>query len=100
MQPRDSGISTRQLPSSSTNLVGIVRPASAPHESIPHHDDPSTAGAVSECVKQLQGMGYGKDEEGGVGRLVVYAQAVEGELGDAIDLIEEDGKAWGARNRG
>ena len=71
--------------------------AAADHASThgPAHDDPTTAQKIQECVEQLRMLGYGSFEDGGNERLVVYAQASEGDLEDAVDLIEEEREAWG-----
>ena len=66
-------------------------------EPIPTHQDPTTVGAVQKCVEELKDLGYGKQEDGGMTRLVVYAQAANGNLEDAIDMIDEEKKAWEER---
>ena len=65
----------------------------------PAHGDPSTVGKVQSCVEQLKDLGFGRAEDGGVGRLVVYAQAANGDLEDAIDMIDEERKAYEGRVR-
>ena len=54
------------------------------------HEDLSSASKIADCVEKLNEMGYDKVCRGGPNRLVVYAQATGGNLGEAIDLIEED----------
>lgn len=54
------------------------------------HSDPATAGKVQTCAEQLKALGFCGDGENGVRRLIVYAQAADGDLSDAIDMI--DGK--------
>jgi len=66
-------------------------------EATPMHQDPTTVGAVQLCVEELKKLGYGTQEDGGVARLVVYAQAANGNLEDAIDMIDEERKAWEER---
>ena len=66
-------------------------------EALPMHQDPTTVGAVQLCVEELKKLGYGTQEDGGVARLVVYAQAAVGNLEDAIDMIDEERKAWEER---
>lgn len=66
-------------------------------ESMPTHQDPTTVGVVQECVEELKNLGFGKRENGGVTRLVVYAQAANGNLEDAMDMIDEEMKAWEKR---
>ena len=63
---------------------------------VPAHQDPMTVGSVQTCVEELKKLGFGR-EDGGVERLVVYAQAAEGDLEDAIDLIEEERLAYAER---
>ncbi|MCJ1251231.1 hypothetical protein MMC30_008462 [Trapelia coarctata] len=66
-------------------------------ESMPTHQDPTTVGVVQTCVEELKKLGFGKQEDGGMTRLVVYAQAANGNLEDAIDMIDEERKAWEER---
>ena len=42
----------------------------------PAHENPKTVGKIQECVDQLRSLGYGKNEDGGHTRLVVYAQVI------------------------
>lgn len=65
--------------------------------STPVHQDPSTVSSVQSCVQQLQDLGFGTDENGGARRLVVYAQAANGNLGMAIDMIDEEMRAYEER---
>lgn len=59
-----------------------------------HHDD-STVGKINSCLEQLRDLGFGGGDDDSAGRLLVYAQAAEGELVDAIDLIDEEQRAYG-----
>lgn len=53
---------------------------------------------VDMCVAQLVEMGYAEDESGGaVEALKVYAQIAEGKVTDAIEILEEERKAWRER---
>lgn len=58
-----------------------------------HHDD-STVGKIDDCVKQLRNLGFGGHDDNGVGRLLIYAQIADGVLMDAIDLIDEEQRAY------
>ncbi|KAL8836756.1 MAG: hypothetical protein Q9170_002785 [Blastenia crenularia] len=58
------------------------------------HADAATVAKVQMCVDQLQQLGFESIAKGGLNRLVVYAQAAEGDLGEAIDLLEEDKRAY------
>lgn len=60
------------------------------------HNDSSTVAKVQDCVEKLKDLGFGGDSDGGVKRLVVYAQAAEGNLSDAIDMIDEEQRAYHA----
>lgn len=63
------------------------------------HYDAKTVSKVQECVQQLSRLGFGTIENGGAARLLVYAQAAEGDLGEAIETIEEERKAYQQRSR-
>ena len=58
------------------------------------HDDSRSISAIQSCVESLKKLGFGSQDEGGVSRLVVYAQAAEGDLEEAMDLIEDDRRAY------
>ena len=50
---------------------------------------------VQSCVTQLQSLGYGSNAaEGGWERLTIYAQVAEGDLISAIDIIDEEQRAY------
>ena len=61
------------------------------------HPDYPAVHKVQECVDQLTALGFGTEENGGLKRLVVYAQAAEGDLEDAIEMIEEERTAYKQR---
>ena len=63
------------------------------------HQDATTVEKVQECVDQLISLGFGTMENGGQARLLVYAQAAEGDLEDAIETIEEERKAYEQRSQ-
>ena len=52
------------------------------------HSDPATAGKVQVCAEQLKGLGFCGHDENGMRRLIVYAQAADGDLSNAIDMID------------
>lgn len=62
------------------------------------HSDAASVRKVQECVSQLQGLGFGGDADGGIRRLVVYAQVAEGDLVGAIDMMDEEQRAYRERN--
>ncbi|GLI80995.1 hypothetical protein PoHVEF18_009363 [Penicillium ochrochloron] len=49
---------------------------------------------IDRCVSSLVDMGFGTAEDGGRARMAVYAAASNGNLYDAIDMIEEERKAY------
>lgn len=53
--------------------------------------------AIDECINALSQMGYGNEEDGGRQRLAIYAAAAKGELVEAIEMIEEERKAYEQR---
>ena len=61
------------------------------------HTDVTTASKVQECVEQLRKLGFGSDAHGSVQRLVIYAQAANGDLVEAIDMIDEEERAYRQR---
>ena len=68
-------------------------PAAASGYDDQHHDD-STVGKINDCVERLRDLGFGGEDNDSAGRLLVYAQAADGVLVDAIDLIDEEQRAW------
>ncbi|KAL4747293.1 hypothetical protein BDW72DRAFT_183037 [Aspergillus terricola var. indicus] len=53
--------------------------------------------AIDECVSALADMGFGDEEGGGRQRLEIYAAAAKGDLVEAIEMIEEERKAYEQR---
>lgn len=49
---------------------------------------------IESCVNSLIDMGYGTVEDGGRSRMAVYAAASNGVLLDAIEMIEDERKAY------
>ncbi|RAL10864.1 RNA recognition motif domain-containing protein [Aspergillus homomorphus CBS 101889] len=49
---------------------------------------------VDACMATLVDLGYGGASEGGLQRIAVYAAAADGNVHDAIDMIEEERKAY------
>ncbi|KAL8674773.1 MAG: hypothetical protein Q9168_000857 [Polycauliona sp. 1 TL-2023] len=58
------------------------------------HGDPATVARTQACVEKLEALGFGSTVEGGLNRLVVYAQASGGDLVEAIDLIADEKQAY------
>lgn len=61
------------------------------------HPDYPAVHRVQQCVDQLTALGFGTEENGGLKRLVVYAQAAGGDLEEAIEMIEEERRAYKER---
>ncbi|KAJ5211835.1 uncharacterized protein N7498_003481 [Penicillium cinerascens] len=55
--------------------------------------------SIDSCVSSLVDMGYGTPQEGGRSRMAVYAAASNGSLLDAIEMIEEERKAYAGQHR-
>lgn len=49
---------------------------------------------MQACISTLKILGYGNAGGREEGRLDVYAQVANGVLCDAIDMIEDERKAW------
>jgi RNA recognition motif-containing protein/uncharacterized protein YukE len=61
------------------------------------HEDMQTAirhSIIDNCVDTLTTMGYEEGLDGGKQRLKIYAEAVDGKVSDAIDMIEEERRAY------
>lgn len=78
------------MPAPSTPSAGPVRVADA---------DPKRRAALDYCVKTLLSLGYGSPTSGEHQRIGVYAAAADGKVSDAIDMIEEERKAYERRSR-
>ncbi|KAJ6115695.1 hypothetical protein N7523_006112 [Penicillium sp. IBT 18751x] len=91
----------RSRPSSTQSIPGSFpmeeTSQSAATQSSPRHSDGSRdshAESIDNCISSLVDMGYGTPEEGGRSRMAVYAAASNGSLLDAIEMIEEERKAY------
>jgi RNA recognition motif-containing protein len=49
---------------------------------------------IDNCVDTLVNLGYGNQVDGGRQRLSIYAEAADGKLSEAIDMIEEERTAY------
>ena len=58
------------------------------------HVDDATVQKIQHCVEQLQNLGFESATDGGIQRLVIYAQAAEGDLVDAIEMIDDERRAF------
>ena len=97
--PRDPPTTTRTSPTVSPVQPSQPAPTSAPTGSsdVITHSDASSVSNVQKCVEMLKSLGFGGAEDGGLDRLVVYAQAAAGVLDTALEIIEEERKAWSER---
>jgi len=87
MRENRLGLDARSWGGQSRNRRIIIPPAPEREES-----------KIDKCVATLIEMGYGDDGgESAVERLKVYAQIVEGNVEDAVEMLEEEREAWGRR---
>lgn len=99
---RVEGSSANNVHSMSSRPDSLQLEAQNPHTSASfsqdiyaaEHSDVTTASKVQQCVEQLRKLGFGSDADGSVHRLVVYAQAADGDLVEAIDMIDEEQRAY------
>lgn len=54
--------------------------------------------SISACVAILLNLGYGGVQDGGRSRITMYAEVAGGNVSEAIELIEEDRKAYEQRS--
>ena len=59
-----------------------------------NHQDNAMKPKIDGCVKMLKDFGYDNGGEGSQDRLHVYAEAAKGDLVDAIEMIDEDQRAY------
>lgn len=91
---------TQRVPTSRWNATRDAAPTFSMPGAFPNNEpintesveDPTLEKARA-CAKQLRDLGFGSDSDDGTQRLMVYAQAAEGVLVDAIDMIDEEQKA-------
>lgn len=55
--------------------------------------DAAKADKINACVRQLRDLGFGNGKPDSGDRLLVYAQASDGDLVEAIDMIDEEQRA-------
>ena len=53
--------------------------------------------AIERCASALVDIGYGDERAGGRARMAVYAAMANGDLMDAIDMIEEERSIYARR---
>ena len=92
---RNDRVQTAPWNTTSDPITDFSIPGSFPSEEHPYRP---ALGKAEECAKQLRELGFGSEANGGEQRLMVYAQAADGNLADAIDMIDEEQKAYGQRS--
>lgn len=60
----------------------------------PQHQPTQPKTKIETCVSHLRNLGYAAQVRGGMERLKIYAEATGGDLGDSIEMIEEERKAY------
>ncbi|KAI9368299.1 hypothetical protein BJX61DRAFT_230533 [Aspergillus egyptiacus] len=90
---------SQPIPSEARNASAEEPNAQADEESSAraHREHSSKERAIDECVAALAQLGYGDEDNGGLQRMEIYAAAAQGELIDAIEMIEEERKAYEQR---
>ncbi|KAL9601003.1 MAG: hypothetical protein Q9219_002825 [cf. Caloplaca sp. 3 TL-2023] len=89
IHPQDPSYPNPQDRAAVSSTSGILADAQTTN-----HNDVATVAKIQSCVELLQKLGFGSGEGGDASRLVVYAQAAGGDLGEAIDLMEEEKRAY------
>jgi hypothetical protein len=84
----------RSRPSSEHSIPGSFPVEETVQHSTDNEPEGLNASEIEACVSSLIDMGYGTAEEGGRSRMAVYAAASSGSLLDAIEMIEEERKAY------
>jgi len=94
----------RSRPSSTRGIPGSFPIEEASQPPVTNASPNNTDGAqdthtrdIENCISSLVYMGYGTPQEGGRARMAVYAAASNGSLLDAIEMIEEERKAYAGR---
>ena len=62
-----------------------------------HFESPEQRRKIQSCVMQLKGLGFGEDVVNGEERLMQCASAAGGDLVEAIDMIDEEQRAYRER---
>ena len=63
-----------------------------------HFESPEQKRKIQSCVMQLKGLGFGNDGVNGEERLMQCASAAGGDLIEAIDMIDEEQRAYRDRD--
>lgn len=62
------------------------------------HEDGAIVDEMADCVGRLEDLGFGREVEGS--RLLMYAQAADGDLWAAVDMMLEEEEAYKERKKG
>ena len=65
-----------------------------------HFESPEQRRKIQSCVRQLKNLGFGQDGVSGEERLMQCASAAGGDLVEAIDMIDEEQRAYKQRPPG
>ena len=82
---------------SSTDVRSFSTRSSAPAPTM-HFESPEQKRKIQSCVMQLKGLGFGDDGVNGEERLMQCASAAGGDLVEAIDMIDEEQRAYRDRD--
>lgn len=88
---------TRSNVRSSTDLRSFSTRSPAPAPTM-HFENPEQKRKIQSCVMQLKGLGFGDDGVNGEERLMQCASAAGGDLVEAIDMIDEEQRAYRDRD--
>ena len=88
---------TRSNVRSSTDVRGFSTRSPAPAPTM-HFESPEQKRKIQSCVMQLKGLGFGDDGMNGEERLMQCASAAGGDLVEAIDMIDEEQRAYRDRD--
>ena len=81
---------------SGTDVPSLSSRSPAPAPTM-HFESPEQRRKIQSCVMQLQGLGFGEDGVNGQERLMQCASAAGGDLVEAIDMIDEEQRAYRER---
>ena len=88
------------IDSSATMLPGSTDASSGSGNISRSPEARSESRKIEQCVEQLRKLGFSKEEDGGLERLRIYAQDANGDVWDAVEMIEGERKVWGERSLG
>ncbi|KAJ5735180.1 uncharacterized protein N7483_000305 [Penicillium malachiteum] len=89
----------RSRPASRQSIPGSFPVEDPPNPPLDTHANNAKAADIERCISSLIDMGYGTAENGGRTRMAIYAAASNGNLLDAIEMIEEERKAYASHGQ-